>query len=100
VNCSDDDWMPFCDCTEFETAEFLFKDDQMSTLKINHLLNLWAATLAKHGDHPPFSDHWDLYHTIDSSPIGDIRWDCFQVQYASEKPDINVPSWMGNSYDV
>ncbi|KAG2123897.1 hypothetical protein BD769DRAFT_1388978 [Suillus cothurnatus] len=34
------------------------------------------------------------------SPIGDIRWDCFQVQYASEKPDINVPSWMGNSYDV
>ncbi|KAG1732804.1 hypothetical protein EDB19DRAFT_1896692 [Suillus lakei] len=92
--------MPFWNCTEFETAEFLFKDDQMSALKIDHLLNLWAATLAKHNDCPPFADHRDLYSTIDSSPLGDVKWDCFQVQYSGEKPDIDVPSWMSNSYDV
>ncbi|KAG1732554.1 hypothetical protein EDB19DRAFT_2003517 [Suillus lakei] len=100
VNRSDDDWMPFQNRTEFETAEFLFKDDQMSASKIDHLLNLWAATLAKHNDCPPFADHRDLYSTIDSSPLGDVKWDCFQVQYSGEKPDIDVPSWMSNSYDV
>lgn len=100
VNRSDDDWMPFCDRVEFETAEFLFKDDQMSASKIDRLLNLWAATLAKHSDRPPFADHRDLYRTIDSSSLGDVKWDGFQVQYTGEKPDVDVPSWMSSSYDV
>ncbi|KAG2032082.1 hypothetical protein BDR03DRAFT_936144 [Suillus americanus] len=84
VNRPDDDWMPFWDHVEFETAEFLFKGDQMSASKIDRLLNLW-----------------DLYRTIDSPPLGDVKWNCFQINtHSGERPDINVPSWMDNSYNV
>ncbi|KAG1809452.1 hypothetical protein EV424DRAFT_1543028 [Suillus variegatus] len=35
-----DDWSPFCNRTEFETAEFLYSRTQMSTPNINTLLDL------------------------------------------------------------
>ncbi|KAG0699688.1 hypothetical protein DFH29DRAFT_983453 [Suillus ampliporus] len=100
VNRPADDWTPFRDRVEFETAELLYIDNQMSATKIDRLLNLWAATLAKHNNQPPFADHQDLYHTIDSSALGEVKWESFQVQYSGEKPDVNVPSWMDNSFDV
>ncbi|KAG2158743.1 uncharacterized protein EDB93DRAFT_1237966 [Suillus bovinus] len=64
-----DDWSPFRNHTEFEMAEFLYSHAQMSVSNINTLLDLWAASLLKHGNMPPFSDHKDLYKTIDNIPI-------------------------------
>ncbi|KAG0691819.1 hypothetical protein DFH29DRAFT_986097 [Suillus ampliporus] len=67
--------------------------------QINWLLDLWASTLAKHNDKPPFADHCDLYEVIDSSPFGDVKWQCFTVAYDGERPD-NPKPWMDDKYDV
>jgi hypothetical protein len=74
----------------------------MSAPNINTLLDLWAASLLKHGDMPPFADHKDLYKTIDNIPIGGVNWQSFKIQYSGEKPDIpaDVPSWMSQQFDV
>ena len=92
--------MPFRNRVEFEAAEFLFCKDQMSASHIDALLDLWAATLEKHNDHPPFANHRDLYQTIDSIPLGDVPWQSFAVKFCGDKPDVNVPPWMNGSYDV
>ena len=97
---SPDDWTPYRNRVEFETAEFLYTRNQMSAGDINALLDLWAATLLKHGDKPPFADCRDLYKTIDSTPVGDVKWKSFPVRYTGEKPECDIPSWMDQSYDV
>ncbi|KIJ57722.1 hypothetical protein HYDPIDRAFT_171577, partial [Hydnomerulius pinastri MD-312] len=80
------DWMPFNDRIEFKTAEFLYTRNQMSAGDINFLLELWAASLVKHDENPPFADADDLYDTIDSTELGDVKWESFTVQYTGEKP--------------
>ncbi|KAG1835972.1 hypothetical protein DFJ58DRAFT_719199 [Suillus subalutaceus] len=90
---SPDDWTPYRNRVEFETAEFLYTRNQMSAGNINILLDLWAATLLKHNDKPPFADCHDLYKTIDSTPS-------FKVQYTGEKLAHNIPPWMDQPYDV
>ncbi|KAF8528622.1 hypothetical protein JB92DRAFT_3081421 [Gautieria morchelliformis] len=35
-----------------------------------------------------------MYDTIDSTPLGDISWESFSLQYNGEIPADNVPSWM------
>ncbi|KAG0703375.1 hypothetical protein DFH29DRAFT_981942 [Suillus ampliporus] len=60
-NLASDDWTHFRNRAEFETAEFLYTQNQMPAGQINRLLDLWASTLAKHNDKPPFADHHDLY---------------------------------------
>ncbi|KAF9237764.1 hypothetical protein BU15DRAFT_88600 [Melanogaster broomeanus] len=94
------DWTPFRDRTEFETAEFLYQRNQMSASHVDVLLSLWASTLARHGDAPPFADHKDLYDTIDASEVGDIRWQSFEGNYTGVKPSTNPPPWMDTAYDV
>ncbi|KAG1747268.1 uncharacterized protein EDB91DRAFT_1235985 [Suillus paluster] len=87
---SPDDWTPYRDRVEFETAKFLYTCNQMSAGDINVLLDLWAATLLKHNDKPPFADCRDLHKTIDST-LGPVH---------GEKPEHNVPLWMGQSHDI
>ncbi|KIJ57557.1 hypothetical protein HYDPIDRAFT_49080, partial [Hydnomerulius pinastri MD-312] len=94
------DWMPFNDRIEFKTAEFLYTRNQMSAGDINFLLELWAASLVKHDENPPFADADDLYDTIDSTELGDVKWESFTVQYTGEKPSVNPPPWMDAEYDV
>jgi hypothetical protein len=72
----------------------------MSATDIDFILNLWAASLAAHGDTPPFANHDDMYDTIDSTPLGDIPWETFTSQYNGARPEGNVPSWMTMEYDV
>ncbi|PCH39302.1 hypothetical protein WOLCODRAFT_21411 [Wolfiporia cocos MD-104 SS10] len=74
-----DDYSPFRDRVEFETAEFLYKKNQMSGGDINTLMTLWAASIIRLGGEPPFADSEDLY-----SPM----------------PEGEVPSWMSTSYKV
>jgi hypothetical protein len=85
---------------EFEAARFFYCRTQMSAPNINMLLDLWAATLLKHDDTPPFANHSDLYNTIDSTPLGDIPWQSFSLTYDGELPDDAVPQWMILEYDV
>jgi hypothetical protein len=82
--------MPYQNWVEFEMAEFLYCQAQMSASNINTLLDLWAMTLLKYNDAPPFANHSDLYNTIDLTPLGDIPWQHFSLQYNGEVPDDDV----------
>jgi len=95
-----DDWTPFRDRIEFETAELLYCRIQMSAPNINTLMDLWAATLLKYDDAPPFAGASDLYNTIDSTPLGDVPWKRFSVGYSGELPDGTVPQWMTSEYEI
>ncbi|KAG1902517.1 uncharacterized protein F5891DRAFT_1127522 [Suillus fuscotomentosus] len=98
---SPNDWAPYRNRVEFETAEFLYTRNQMSAGDINTLLDLWAATLLKHNDKLPFADYYhDLYKTIDAMPVGDVKWQSLKVQYTGEKPKTNVLPWMDQFHDV
>jgi hypothetical protein len=97
---SESDWVPFKSQVQFEMAEFLFSRNQMPATQIDILLKLWEATLAKHGDAAPFSDHRDLYATIDSISFADTPWESFNVVHNDNKPDRDIPSWMTSNYDV
>jgi hypothetical protein len=93
-------WAPFEDRVHFETAEFLFTKNQMPATQIDTLLDLWSATLLKHGESSPFEDHGELYDTIDAIPLGDVPWETFSMKYSGERPQRNVPDWMDAEYDV
>ena len=73
----------------------------MSAPNINILLDLWASTLLKHNKPPPFSNHIDLYNTIDSTPLGNVAWQRFSLRYnGDEVPEGIIPQWMTSNYDV
>ena len=76
-----DYWTPYQNRLEFETAQLLFADAQMSADQIDRLLHLWGWSLAPHQDTPPFADHKDLYDTVDATPIGDAPWKSFGLGY-------------------
>lgn len=97
---SPEDWTPYQNCLEFETARLFFSDVQMSAGNINHLLHLWGVSLAVYEDTPPFAGHKDLYQTIDATPIGDALWRSFGLEYSSEKPSVDVPLWMDKMHNV
>ncbi|KAG2083637.1 hypothetical protein BD769DRAFT_1633119 [Suillus cothurnatus] len=100
VDIPNDDWTPFRNRSEFETAKFLYKQNQMPAGQIDRLLDLWASTLAKHNDEPPFADHRDLYNVIDSSPFGDVPWQHFTVAYDGERLADEDRPWMDDQYEV
>ncbi|KAG8214833.1 hypothetical protein J3R82DRAFT_9990 [Butyriboletus roseoflavus] len=73
----------------------------MSASQIDTLCYLWATTLCKHGDSPPFKDHCHLYNTIDKTLLGDVKWDSFSIKFSGETPDgLDVPDWMMQEYEV
>jgi len=74
----------------FEVADFLYRRDQMSASGINFILSLWAASLAVHGDEPPFSNAHSMYDTIDSTPLGDVPWSSFTLQHNGTQPVDNI----------
>lgn len=99
ANADPNDWTPYRNRVEFETAQFLYCREQMSAGNINILLDLWAATLLKHNEPPPFASAADMYETIDSTPLGDIAWQSFSVTYDGDVPD-SAPQWMSTEYEV
>jgi Plavaka transposase len=95
-----DDWTPYDNRLKFEVADFLYRRNQMSAGDINFVLNLWAASLAIHNDTPPFSTTADMHNTIDATPLGDVPWESFTLQYNGAEPAGDIPSWMKAEYDV
>ncbi|KAI0746738.1 hypothetical protein C8Q80DRAFT_1321332 [Daedaleopsis nitida] len=95
-----DDWTPYDNRVAFELAELLYQKEQMSAGNIDSLLELWHASLLKHGDTPPFHNHTELYETIDQTPWGDVDWESFDMSYGGPQPNGEVPSWMNDAYTV
>jgi hypothetical protein len=97
---SPNDWTPFHNRTEFKTADLFYTQNPTPAWKIDAHLALWASTLLKHGDTPPFTDHWDLYATIDAIPLREVKWESFSCLYTGEKPEGSYPPWMDSTFDV
>ena len=72
---------------EFEVADFLYRRNQMSGGDTDFIFHLWAASLAAHNDTPPFKNHAEMYETIDSTPVGDVPWESFTLEYDGVRPD-------------
>jgi hypothetical protein len=94
-----DDWTPYKNRVAFELADFLYRHEQMSAGNIDFLLQLWAASMAGHNESPPFSNHQDLYDTIDSTSIGGIPWQSISLSY-NGPPQEQPPSWMESEYTI
>jgi len=98
-----DDWTPYQDRVKFEMAEFLYCKAEMSATNIDTLLDLWGATLYQSCGSPPFSNHSDLYDTINSTLLGSVPWQNFFIVYQGMQPQgegVVVPEWMTSSYEV
>lgn len=100
-----DDWTPYRDRVQFETADFLFRRNQMSAGDINIITGLWAASLTPHHDSPPFANAKAMYDTIDSTPLGDIPWQGFTLNYNGPPPETRGlngenPPWTTADYDI
>ncbi|KAL4063996.1 hypothetical protein V8B97DRAFT_2026205 [Scleroderma yunnanense] len=90
---------------EFELASLLFRQLEIPKKidAVHHLANvldIWAATVLKLGGKPPFTNHKDLYHVINSTCFGNVEWKGFNVGFNGEQQDRNSMSWMLDSYEV
>ncbi|KAG1850945.1 hypothetical protein F4604DRAFT_1687040, partial [Suillus subluteus] len=100
---STDDWTPYRDHLEFELADYIFTKNQTPAAQIDHLLDLWAASLIRasaDSSQVLFTDHHDVYRTIDNTPLGDVKWQSFSVKYTGDIPDEGPTPWMTESCDV
>jgi hypothetical protein len=97
--CAVNDYSPFNSRAEFEFAEFIFAEEEMSNAKLDkHIQNLAALYP---NSLPPFADHQEMHSTIDAIKEGDIPWKSFSVEYDGVPPDGDViPPWMTTKYDV
>ena len=100
VTQDDSDWAPFESRLAFETADFFYRVDQMSAAKIDKILELWAESLAVHGDEPPFQNHVELYKAIDAISVGGVPWKSHTFTYEGQKPPSNAPKWMTGEYTI
>ena len=98
---AENNWSPFTSRASFELADFLFTDAQLSQKKIDHIFELWAATLVPHGDSAPFTDHMDLHQQINAIDLGSVRWEHTCLKYEAPLPETTRhPEWMTTEYDV
>ncbi|KAG1908200.1 uncharacterized protein F5891DRAFT_1124059 [Suillus fuscotomentosus] len=97
---SSNDWTLYHNQLEFECAEFMYTKNQMSTGDIDKILHLWGVTLTVHNDKPLFADHRDLYKTIDATPLGNVAWQSFSLQYNGNQPAGQCLLWMEQSHEV
>ena len=111
-----DDWTPFSDSIQFKLADFLYRQEEMSQGNINHLLELWALSLMRHGSLGPFDSYKHIYDTIDAieegnyfnflclmshscETVGDAPWKCFKTSF-DEPIEENAPNWKKQEYNV
>lgn len=83
---------------QFETADFLFKQVEMSQANIDTLLRLWANTLPD--GCPPFQNHQGMLATIDAINLKDIKWQSFSAKFSGKIPPASPPDWMLKDYIV
>ncbi|KAH8987556.1 hypothetical protein EDB86DRAFT_3065712 [Lactarius hatsudake] len=95
-----DDWYPYTDCIQFETADLFFRQIQLSASQIDTILRLWSATLVGSVSSPLFQNHRDMYKTIDQTLHGDIAWSSFTLKYNGEILTDDIPTWMTATYQI
>ncbi|EMD34081.1 hypothetical protein CERSUDRAFT_56026, partial [Gelatoporia subvermispora B] len=97
-----DDYAPFEDCIQFETADFIYTDNQMSAGHFKKLNHLWAATSAQKQGQPPFRNTKEMHEIIDNISLGDVRWKTATIWYKlteSDRPGPH-PNWKTQDYKI
>ena len=94
-------WAPFQDCLEFDWAHYHFVQLQSSQSDILTGLDLWHATVIKHGSDTdvPWRNAHDLYKTINSIQAGVAPWKTYTFSYSGPKPP-TLPQWMEDIYEL
>lgn len=96
---SPDDYSPFSSRPEFEMADFLFRQVQMSGNNVDRHMELLAAMYPD--TEPPYADARDMYDQIDTIPLGDSPWKSFEVEYTGPiEGDGEPPAWKSASYEI
>jgi hypothetical protein len=90
---------PFASIRDFELAEFLFTDAELSQSRINMLMALWAQNVENEESSAPFANAKHLYAMIDSITQGDAPWKTMRVGYSGPTTS-NSPSWKRDCYEV
>ncbi|EIW84557.1 hypothetical protein CONPUDRAFT_51589 [Coniophora puteana RWD-64-598 SS2] len=93
------DYFPFDNQLQFETADLLYRESQMSAGHIDMLCKIWRASMPP-GFNAPFLDHAKMYSAIDAIEDGHIPWQSFNITYQGPRPAGYVPPWMKAKYDV
>jgi hypothetical protein len=76
-------------------AEFMFCKTKMAAADVDTLMEYWEDDHARR----LFSDHKELYDTIDASKLGDVPWQKASLNYQGERPCGPVPEWMNHNYE-
>ena len=93
-------WTPFGSRLEFDFAHYHFVEVQSSAKAINTALDMWQASILKHGEDVPWSSAQDLYKTIDSIQLGDAPWKVYKISYQGPLPPGTPPKWMTQTYEL
>ncbi|KAJ6620203.1 hypothetical protein B0H10DRAFT_2163625 [Mycena sp. CBHHK59/15] len=93
-----DDFTPYAGCTDFDLADLLYRRAQMSAGAIDELMQNWAAQ--SDAPNPLFTDHEDLYNTVDATEIGHVLWQSFTVRYNQPITAGDVTPWKTQDYVV
>jgi hypothetical protein len=100
---NENQWHPFESRSHFELANFIFHRNKMPGEQIDELMHIWAS-MPKHKGPPPFSNHEDLYGSIDDISEGDAPWTSLSMESAEAATlpanDPSVPSWKRATYEV
>ena len=62
------------------------------------LLELWAESVEELGASAPFHNHEELYSVIDSSPLGDVPWQCMETLLPDDSDQ--APGWRHKTYEI
>lgn len=73
---------------------------QLPASGINAILDIWGASLLKHGEQAPFSNHKEMYKMIDSIPLADVPWSSFSMEYGGDHPKSGTLPWMNDKHKV
>jgi hypothetical protein len=96
-----EDFSPFQNREAYQLADLLYRRNQMPEHQIDDLLQIWAQTLPLEEDELLFTSVRDLYATLDSIDLANIRWQSFSLSYKPKDGATGVDAtWKSNEYDV
>jgi hypothetical protein len=93
-------WVPFGSRLDFDFAHYHFVEAQSSAGAIDTALDMWQASILKHGENVPWTNAQDLYNTIDSIQLGDAPWKTYKISYDGPLPPGTPPKWMTETYEL
>jgi hypothetical protein len=93
-----EDWAPFHNEVQFELADFLFRDAELSASRVDTLLSLWSRSLSEFDVPGPMKDHGELHTLIDSSTLADVPWQCMVTVFDKDTRDASP--WRQTTYEV